>query len=318
MAAAAALRRRVHAVHVRARQSGAGADERARRMPRDAALRARACIRRRTRRRRIRRPIRRRRIRRPIRRRRIRRRGRRRRSNSRLGEPLAVLARGVEADLRPALHRHLQVVLVGREEHRVAVDVGRERGRLLALEVAARVLVGKREPARGRDVGGVVDRVDLVLGREPMRDDLELQRADGAQQQRVRRASTRTPGSRLPRPARCRPFASGFALNGSRGRATRKSSGAKYGMPLKSSASPSVSVSPIDSWPWLWMPMMSPATASSLATRSLAMNVSALRELHLAAAAQVAHLHRRRGSGPSRRGRTRSGRGASGPCSPGS
>ena len=40
-------------------------------------------------------------------------------------QPLPVLARGVEADLRPALHRHLQVVLVGREEHRVAVDVGR-------------------------------------------------------------------------------------------------------------------------------------------------------------------------------------------------
>jgi hypothetical protein len=47
-------------------------------------------------------------------------------------------------------------------------------------------------------------------------------------------------------------------------------------MPLNSSVSPSVSVSPIDSWPWLWMPMISPATASSLATRSLAMKVSTL------------------------------------------
>jgi hypothetical protein len=47
-------------------------------------------------------------------------------------------------------------------------------------------------------------------------------------------------------------------------------------MPLNSSVSPSVSVSPIESWPWLWMPMMSPATASSLATRSFAMNVSTL------------------------------------------
>ena len=60
-------------------------------------------------------------------------------------------------------------------------------GRLLALEVAPCRLVGKREPARGRDVGVVVDRVDLVLGREAVRDDLELQRADGAQQQRVAR-----------------------------------------------------------------------------------------------------------------------------------
>jgi hypothetical protein len=54
----------------------------------------------------------------------------------------AVLARRVKADLRPALHRHLQVVLVRREEHRIVVDVGGERRRLLALEVAARVSSG--------------------------------------------------------------------------------------------------------------------------------------------------------------------------------
>ena len=66
-------------------------------------------------------------------------------------------------------------------------------------------------------------------------------------------------------------------MSGSRERAARKSSGAKYGMPVNASASPdSDSVSPICSAPWLWMPMMSPATASSEATRSFAMNVSAL------------------------------------------
>jgi hypothetical protein len=65
-------------------------------------------------------------------------------------------------------------------------------------------------------------------------------------------------------------------------------------MPLKPSASPSVSVSPICSWPWLWMPMMSPATASSLATRSLAMKVSALASFISFAVRTVAHLHARR------------------------
>ena len=75
---------------------------------------------------------------------------------------LAVLARGVETDFRPALHRHLQVVLVGGEEHRVAVDVAGERGGLLALEVAAGGLVGVGEPARRRDAGGVVEGVTIA------------------------------------------------------------------------------------------------------------------------------------------------------------
>src|SRR4030043_211895 len=47
-------------------------------------------------------------------------------------------------------------------------------------------------------------------------------------------------------------------------------------MPLNCRASPSVRVSPICSWPWLWMPMMSPATASSMRVRSLAMKTTAL------------------------------------------
>src|SRR4030042_598553 len=47
-------------------------------------------------------------------------------------------------------------------------------------------------------------------------------------------------------------------------------------MPLNCRASPSVRVSPMCSWPWLWMPMMSPATASSMRVRSLAMKTTAL------------------------------------------
>ena len=97
-----------------------------------------------------------------------------------------MLARRVEADLRPALHRHLQVELVRREIHRVAVDVGRERRRAVALEVAAHLLVGKGEPARGRDARVVVDRVDLVLAsRGACATTSNCSWPDGAQQQRV-------------------------------------------------------------------------------------------------------------------------------------
>ena len=63
-------------------------------------------------------------------------------ASSRVHEPLAVLARGMKADFRPALHRHLQIEAIGREEHRVAVDVGGQRCRLLALEVSTRVSSG--------------------------------------------------------------------------------------------------------------------------------------------------------------------------------
>ena len=55
-----------------------------------------------------------------------------------------------------------------------------------------------------------------------------------------------------------RPFCSCFMRNGSRSRARRKSSGAKFGMPVKASDSPTVNVSPIDTVPWLWMPITSP------------------------------------------------------------
>ena len=56
-----------------------------------------------------------------------------------------------------------------------------------------------------------------------------------------------------------------------RSRRTRRStSGAKLGMPVILSASPSVSVSPTRSVPWFGMPRMSPATASSPSSRSAA------------------------------------------------
>ena len=67
-----------------------------------------------------------------------------------------------------------------------------------------------------------------------------------------------------------------LAFIGSSGRTRRRNSGAKLGMPVKCSASPSVSASPMRSVPWFGMPMMSPAHASSASSRSLAWNSIAL------------------------------------------
>jgi hypothetical protein len=68
---------------------------------------------------------------------------------------------------------------------------------------------------------------------------------------------------------------SAFIFSGSFSTARRNNSGAKLGMPVKVSFSPSVKVSPILMVPWLCRPMMSPAQASSAALRSPAMKVSA-------------------------------------------
>ena len=72
------------------------------------------------------------------------------------------------------------------------------------------------------------------------------------------------------------PFSIGFALSALSTRARRKCSGAKLGMPVKRSASPSVSVSPMRIVPWLGTPMMSPGKASSTPARLRAWNSIAL------------------------------------------
>ena len=51
-----------------------------------------------------------------------------------------MFAGGVKADLRPALDRHLQVVLAGGEKHRIAVDVRRERVGLQPLAVQRAIM----------------------------------------------------------------------------------------------------------------------------------------------------------------------------------
>ena len=100
-----------------------------------------------------------------------------------VSEPLAVLARVVKTDFRPALDRELEIVLVGREIHRIIVDVARHVDRELLFEIALHGSVGKGEPARGINVRRVVDRVDLVFALQALSDDFELQRAHCPQQQ---------------------------------------------------------------------------------------------------------------------------------------
>ncbi len=123
------------------------------------------------------------------------------------GDDLAVLARGAEADLRPPLHRHLQVVLVGGEEHRIAVDVASPAKPTARARTCRRwLLVGKREPARRRDVGVVVERVDActrVASRCATISNCSGPTAPSIIALPERRP--RTPGSRLPRPAPAGP-----------------------------------------------------------------------------------------------------------------
>ena len=61
-----------------------------------------------------------------------------------------------------------------------------------------------------------------------------------------------------------------ISFMGSANRTRRRISGAKSGIPVKRSFSPSVSVSPTRSVPWLGIPMMSPGYASSAKERSCA------------------------------------------------
>src|SRR5436309_9762275 len=105
--------------------------------------------------------------------------------HSSVRESLAVLARRMEADRRPALDRRLQVVLVRGEEDGIFVDVGRERRCALLLELSSRRLVRIGEPAGGGNACRIVDGIDTVFARESIRDDFELQLPNGAEQQRV-------------------------------------------------------------------------------------------------------------------------------------
>ena len=187
---------------------------------------------------------------------------------------------------------------------------------LLAFEVLARDFIREGQPARGVDVGRFEDRVDLVLGLQALGDNLELQDADGAEQQ----VAGRQVFEDLDR-AFFAEFLQALLQLLAFQRIAQAGDAEEFrrevGDALEESVSPSVSVSPMCSWPWLWMPMMSPATASSISTRSLAMKVSALASF-ISRSMRTCFTFMPGCSGRSRRGRRRCGRGASGPCWPGS
>src|SRR6185437_13554346 len=190
-------------------------------------------------------------------------------------QPLAMLAGRVEPDPGPALHRHLQVVLVAGEIDRIAVDVGGERRRVLLFEAAPRRFIGISEPARGRNRGRVVDGVDLVLAGQAVGDDLELQLADGAQQQGVAvhalehldRALLAELLQAFLQLLRLERIARPRDAEELRGEVRNALEAERFALGQR--------VTDLQQ-PVIVMPMMSPATASWLATRSLAMNVITL------------------------------------------
>src|SRR6185312_12316262 len=118
-------------------------------------------------------------------------------------------------------------------------------------------------PARGDDADVLERAVNVVFVFQTVRGDIELQHADRPQDQIVRHQ-------------RAKELRSAFIFSGSRRCARRNSSGAKLGMPVNTSFSPSLKLSPIEMVPWLCKPITSPGYASSAISRSDAMKVNAL------------------------------------------
>src|SRR6185312_5010924 len=129
------------------------------------------------------------------------------------------------------------------------------------------LLVVAMHPARGGHRHRLEAGVDVVLVLQPVGDHLALQTPTAP---RIR--SFDISGRKnwvAPSSDNCaRPFCSAFIFSGSRSRARRKSSGAKFGMPVKLIASPSVKLSPMVMVPWLCRPITSPGYAVSTISRS--------------------------------------------------
>jgi hypothetical protein len=182
----------------------------------------------------------------------------------------------MRASRKPLLAGHLEVVARAGQVNGIAVDIPGHAVQLLALEIAPRVGIGEGQPAGGVDVGRFEDGVDLVLALQALGDHFELQRCRRRRAAARRCRGSRRPGSRPLRRAPAGPFCNCLLFSGSRSRASAEELRREVGDALEASASPSLRQSPMCRLPWLWMPMMSPATASSISRRSLAMKVSTL------------------------------------------
>ena len=95
-----------------------------------------------------------------------------------------MLTRTMETDPAPLLARHFKVVARAGQIDGIAVDVPGQSMQLLAFKAAACDFIGKCQPACRINIGRLEDGVDLVFRLQSLGDNLELQVADRAQQQR--------------------------------------------------------------------------------------------------------------------------------------
>jgi len=120
------------------------------------------------------------------------------------------------------------------------------------------LLVAAFNPARRVDEDRLVGALDLAFLFQAAGDHIELQHADGAEDDVVDAYGEEHLGSAFFGQL-LQALAQLLGFSGSRRRTRRNSSGAKCGMPVKPRLSPSLKVSPIWMVPWLCKPMMTPS-----------------------------------------------------------
>jgi len=91
-----------------------------------------------------------------------------------------MLPRIVERHLGPTFLRQRQIHPRVGQIHKVAIDILRQLQRIGLGELGQMRGVGAGHPAGGVDAGVFEAGVDAVFGTQAMRDDFELQLADGA------------------------------------------------------------------------------------------------------------------------------------------
>src|SRR5210317_2177003 len=88
-----------------------------------------------------------------------------------------------EDDIWPALLSQVEVYTCRSNVDQTATVIQREVVVRLALKITEHLRITAFHPARGRDVNGFEQAFDLVFVAQPVCDDVELQRPDGAENQ---------------------------------------------------------------------------------------------------------------------------------------
>ena len=96
-----------------------------------------------------------------------------------------MLSRLAEHDVRPTLRGQIEVHPGRCNVHELIAVIPGQVVMGFLLEVRKHLLIVADNPARRRDVDGFELAFNLVLILEPMRDDIELQRTDGTENQVV-------------------------------------------------------------------------------------------------------------------------------------